>query len=52
MADAFDRSPGLQRLRLLEASYGVVVTVSATDVLTVPAGSVRDINYGKEIGDR
>jgi uncharacterized protein YlxW (UPF0749 family) len=52
MADAFDRSPGLQRLRLLEASYGVVVTVSSTDVLTVPAGSVRDINYGKEIGDR
>ena len=31
MADAFDRSPGLQRLRLLEASYGVVVTVSSTD---------------------
>jgi uncharacterized protein YlxW (UPF0749 family) len=52
MADGFDRSPGLQRLRLLEASYGVVVTVSATDTVTVPAGSVRDINYGKEIGDR
>jgi uncharacterized protein YlxW (UPF0749 family) len=52
MADAFDRSPGLQRLRLLEASYGVVVTVSATDKVTVPAGSVRDVNFGKEIGDK
>ncbi len=52
MADAFDRSPGLQRLRLLEASYGVVVTVSASDNVTVPAGSVRDVNFGKKIGDR
>jgi uncharacterized protein YlxW (UPF0749 family) len=52
MADAFDRSPGLQRLRLLEASYGVVVTVSAGDDVTLPAGSVRDINFAKGIGDR
>ena len=52
MADAFDRSPGLHRLRLLEASYGVVVTVSSTDTVTVPAGSVRDVNFGKEIGDK
>lgn len=52
MADAFNQSPGLQRLRLLEASYGVVVTVSSTDAVTVPAGSVRDVNFGKEIGDR
>lgn len=52
MADAFDRSSGLQRLRLLEASYGVVVTVSSTDSVTVPAGSVRDVNFGRKIGDR
>ena len=50
MQDVFDRTPGLQRLRLLEASYGVVVTVSATDTVTVPAGSVRDINFAKQIG--
>jgi uncharacterized protein YlxW (UPF0749 family) len=50
MQDVFDRSPGLQRLRLLEASYGVVVTVSATDNLTVPAGSVRDVNFARRIG--
>ena len=52
MHDAFDRSPGLQRLRLLEASYGVGVTVSAADGLTLPAGSVRDVNFAKEIGPR
>jgi uncharacterized protein YlxW (UPF0749 family) len=52
LADVFDRSPGLQRLRLLEASYGVGVTVSSSDALTVPAGSVRDINFAKEIGDK
>ena len=52
MGDVFDRSPGLQRLRLLEASYGVGVTVSATDTVTVPAGSVRDVNFAKEIGDK
>jgi uncharacterized protein YlxW (UPF0749 family) len=48
--DAFERSPGLQRLRLLEASYGVGVSVSAADGLTLPAGSVRDINFAKQIG--
>ncbi len=52
MQDVFDRSPGLQRLRLLEASYGVVVTVSATDTVTLPAGSARDVNFAKEIGDK
>jgi uncharacterized protein YlxW (UPF0749 family) len=50
MADVFDRSPGLQRLRLLETSYGVGVTVSAADQLTLPAGSVRDVNFAKQIG--
>jgi uncharacterized protein YlxW (UPF0749 family) len=52
MQDVFDRSPGLQRLRLLETSYGVGVNVSAGDGLTVPAGSVRDINFAKQIGPR
>ena len=47
MADAFDRSSGLQRLRLLEASYGVGVTVAAGDGLTLPAGSVRDLTFAK-----
>jgi uncharacterized protein YlxW (UPF0749 family) len=50
MADAFERSPGLQRLRLLEASYGVGVNVSAGEGITLPAGSVRDVNFAKRIG--
>ncbi|OMC41923.1 hypothetical protein A5740_21195 [Mycobacterium sp. GA-1841] len=50
MADAFERSPGLQRLRLLELSYGAGVNVSAGDGLTVPAVSVRDVNFAKRIG--
>jgi uncharacterized protein YlxW (UPF0749 family) len=50
MSDLFDRSPGLQRLRLLETSYGVGVSVSAGDGLTLPAGSARDINFAKQIG--
>jgi uncharacterized protein YlxW (UPF0749 family) len=50
MADVLDRSPGLHRLRLLEASYGVGVSVSAGDGLTLPAGSVRDVNFAKQVG--
>lgn len=50
MQEVFDRSPGLQRLRLLESSYGVQVNVSATESVTLPAGSVRDINFAKQIG--
>jgi uncharacterized protein YlxW (UPF0749 family) len=50
MQDVFDRSSGLQRLRLLETSYGVGLNVSANDGLTLPAGSVRDINFAKQIG--
>ena len=50
MQEVFDRSPGLQRLRLLETSYGVGVNVSATERVTLPAGSVRDINFAKQIG--
>ncbi len=52
MQDAFEHSPGFQRMRLLEASYGVGGTVSASDSLTVPAGSSREVKYAKPIGDR
>lgn len=50
MRDIFDNSPGLQRLRLLEISYGVVVTVDVADGLSLPAGSVRDVKFAKQIG--
>jgi len=52
LRDAFDRTPGLYRLRLLEMSYGVVVRVdgrSGPD-LTLPAGALRDVRYAKQIG--
>lgn len=50
LQDTFDRTAGLQRLRLLEASYGVGVNVSGGDGLSLPAGAVRDIEFAKQIG--
>jgi uncharacterized protein YlxW (UPF0749 family) len=50
MRDTFDRSGGLQRLRLLEVSYGVGVNVSSGDGLSLPAGAVREIQFAKQIG--
>ncbi|WP_408065911.1 DUF881 domain-containing protein [[Mycobacterium] vasticus] len=53
LRDAFDRSPGLYRLRLLEMSYRVEVRVdgrSAAD-LTLPAGAVRDVRYAQQMGE-
>jgi uncharacterized protein YlxW (UPF0749 family) len=50
MQDVFERSPGLQRLRLLETSYGVGVSVSTSEELTVAASPVRDVNFAKQIG--
>ncbi|WP_068176665.1 DUF881 domain-containing protein [Mycobacterium sp. UM_CSW] len=50
MRDVFDNSPGLQRLRLLESSYGVVVTVNVADGLSLPAGPMRDVKFAKQIG--
>lgn len=50
MRDVFDNSPGLQRLRLLEISYGVGVTVNVSDGLSLPAGSVREVKFAKQIG--
>lgn len=52
MADTFDRSTGLQRLRLLETSYGVGVSVISAEALTLPAGSVREVNFATQIGAR
>lgn len=50
MRDAFENSPGLQRLRLLEVSYGVGITVNVSDGLSLPAGSVREVKFAKQIG--
>jgi uncharacterized protein YlxW (UPF0749 family) len=50
MRDVFDYSPGLQRLRLLEVSYGVGVTVNVSDGLSLPAGSIREVKFANQIG--
>ncbi|MGE0215758.1 DUF881 domain-containing protein [Mycolicibacterium sp.] len=50
MSEVFDRSTGLQRLRLLETSYGVGVNVATGEGLALPAGSVREVNFAKQIG--
>lgn len=50
MAEVFNHSAGLQRLRLLETSYGVGVTVAKGDALTVPAGSVREVHFARRLG--
>lgn len=49
MQDVFNRSPGMQRLTLLQQSYGVGVTVSTGDALSVPGGSVREIRFATRI---
>ncbi|MEE6138321.1 DUF881 domain-containing protein [Mycobacterium sp. 050128] len=52
MRDVFENSPGLQRLRLLEVSYGVGITVNVSDGLSLPAGSVREVKFAKQIGPK
>jgi uncharacterized protein YlxW (UPF0749 family) len=50
MQEAFENSAGLQRMRLLEASYGAGVTVSAGEALSVPAANTRNVKFAKKIG--
>jgi uncharacterized protein YlxW (UPF0749 family) len=50
MQDVFGASPGLQRLRLLELSYGVGVTVSVDEGLSLPAGALRSVRFARRIG--
>ena len=54
LRDAFDRSAGLYRLRLLEVSYGVGVSVNASadtgHDLVLTAGTVREVKSAEQIG--
>ncbi len=50
MRDAFDDTPGLERLRLLGTAYGVEVTVSTADGLVLPAATLRDVRFARGIG--
>lgn len=49
MLDGFDHSTGLHRLRLLEAAYGVGVSVSRGDGLSLPAGTIRETKFARAI---
>jgi uncharacterized protein YlxW (UPF0749 family) len=49
MRDMFDQSPGLRRLRLLEASYGVGVSINSGDGLALPAGAIREVRFATPI---
>jgi uncharacterized protein YlxW (UPF0749 family) len=48
--DAFERSAGFQRMRLLQVTYGANVGVNVSDSLNVPAGNTREVKYAKPIG--
>lgn len=50
MHDVFDNSPALSRLRLLETSYGVGVTVTESDDLTLQPSTVRDVIFARSTG--
>ncbi|HEU0192414.1 MAG TPA: DUF881 domain-containing protein [Mycobacterium sp.] len=52
LQQGFDRSNGLYRLRLLEVSYGVGVSVSTADDLRLPAGAVREVRFAKQTRGR
>jgi len=52
MRGVFENSSGLHRLRLLESSYGVGVSVNASDRLSLPAGAFRDVKFAKQIGPK
>lgn len=52
MRDMFGNSPGLHRLRLLETSYGVGVSVNVSDHLSLPAGAIREVKFAKQIGPK
>ena len=50
MAQTFDSSRGLQRLRLLEAAYGAGVRVSVADSLSLPAAPARGVTFARRAG--
>ena len=50
LRDFFDASRGLRRVRLLEAAYGVSVTVSTDDELRIPVGNTRNVAFASRAG--
>ena len=50
LAESFDASSALQRLRLLETAYRVGLSVSTQEALTLPASPGREVKFGRRDG--
>ncbi|MGH3726456.1 MAG: DUF881 domain-containing protein [Mycobacterium sp.] len=49
MKSSFERSPGMARMRLLQKSYGIRVTLATQDDTRMAPAANRDVKYAKEI---
>lgn len=54
MKSTFERSPGMTRMRLLQKSYGIRLTLATQDDMQMAPAANRDVKYAREIpaGDR
>ncbi|AMT73779.1 hypothetical protein ABG82_12730 [Mycobacteroides immunogenum] len=46
---AFERSPGMARMRLLQKSYGIRLTLATQENVQMAPAASRDVKYAKEI---
>ncbi|WP_083336173.1 DUF881 domain-containing protein [Mycobacteroides saopaulense] len=49
MKAAFERSPGMARMRLLQKSYGIRLTLATQEDVQMAPAANRDVKYAKEI---
>ncbi|TEA00482.1 DUF881 domain-containing protein [Mycobacteroides salmoniphilum] len=49
MRSSFERSPGMARMRLLQKSYGIRLTLSTQENVQLAPAANRDVKYAKEI---
>lgn len=49
MRSSFERSPGMARMRLLQKSYGIRLTLGTQENVQLAPAANRDVKYAKEI---
>ncbi|WP_078327285.1 DUF881 domain-containing protein [Mycobacteroides salmoniphilum] len=49
MRSSFERSPGMARMRLLQKSYGIRLTLGTQEDVQLAPAANRDVKYAKEI---
>ncbi|MEU9808847.1 DUF881 domain-containing protein [Mycobacterium sp. NPDC050853] len=49
MKSSFERSPGMARMRLLQKSYGIRLTLATEEDVHMAPAANRDVKYAKEI---